>query len=179
MNHLQRPGADEYGEYYAPYVDLVDPGQKEILVHLKAQGLVMLQLMRSLDEETGNFRYAEGKWSLKELIGHLIDMERVFTFRALWIARAEKQEQPGVDENQWAARSNGRLRTLASLWREQHVCRTDHLYLFKSLDDEAWRHQGIASGNRLSVRAIPWIIAGHEQHHMKVMKEWYGLSFPG
>ena len=178
MNYAQRPGADEYSEYYADYVDLVDPGVEDILAHLKAQGLVMLRWMRSLDEEIGKYRYAEGKWSMKELIGHLIDMERVFTFRALWIARSDHQEQPGVDENSWASAANADGRTLAGLWREQHVCRTDHLYLFKSLNDQAWGHKGIASGDLLSMRAIPWIIAGHEKHHMKVMKERYGLSVP-
>ncbi|MBU8871322.1 MAG: DinB family protein [Gemmatimonadales bacterium] len=179
MNNLQRPGTDEYADEFAPYVDLVDPGQDNILVHVKAQGLVMLNMMRSLDEETGNHRYAAGKWSLKELIGHLIDMERIFTFRALWMARADNQAQPGVDENAWAAASNAGHRTLAELWREQHVCRTDHLYLFKSLDESAWERRGIASGNPLSVRAIPWIIAGHEKHHMLMMKKLYGLPVPG
>ena len=178
MNSQQRPGAAEYAEYYSRYVDLVDPGKKNILVHLKAQGLVMLGLMRTLDEKTGNHRYAEGKWSLKELIGHLIDMERLFTFRALWIARAEQQGQPGVDENAWAAAANAADRTLAALWREQHVCRTDHLYLFKSLDDEAWERTGVVDGNPMSLRAVPWIIAGHEQHHLQVMRERYGVSVP-
>ena len=135
-------------------------------------------MMRTLDEDAGNYRYAEGKWSLKELIGHLIDTERLFTFRALWIARADQQAQPGVEENDWAAASNAGQRTLAALWREQHVCRTDHLYLFKSLAEESWAHIGTASGARLSVRAIPWIICGHELHHMMVMKERYGLSVP-
>lgn len=178
MSKLQRPGTDEYGEYYGKYVDLVDPGRKDILAHLKAQGLVMLTLMRSLTEETGAYRYAEGKWSLKELIGHLIDTERLFTFRALWIARGDEQPQPGMDENAWAATSNAGERTLAALWREQHVCRTDHLYLFKSLDDAAWKRSGTASGGRLSVRAVPWILAGHEQHHLQVMKERYGVPVP-
>jgi len=179
MNHTQRPDSTEYAEYYAPYVELVDPGKLDILAHLKIQGLGMLKLMRSLDEETGTYRYAEDKWSLKQLIGHLIDTERLFTFRALWIARGDRQAQPGMDENDWASTSNADHRTLAALWREQHVCRTDHLYLFKSLDDEAWARSGNASGNPLSVRAIPWILAGHEQHHLQVMVDRYGLSMLG
>jgi DinB family protein len=112
------------------------------------------------------------------LIGHLIDTERLFTFRALWIARGDEQAQPGIDENVWAGTSNADQRTLAALWREQHVCRTDHLYLFKSLDEAAWPRAGMASGCRLSVRAIPWILAGHEKHHMQVMRERYGIAVP-
>lgn len=178
MNLHERPGLDEHTEFFSRYIDLVDPGKKDILAHLKAQGLVVLNFMRSLRVKDGEIRYAEGKWSVNELTGHLIDMERLFVFRALWIARAEQQEQPGVDEDAWARVSNANERTLAELRREQHVCRTDHLYLLRSFPKKAWERSGLVDGQPLSLRAIPWIIAGHELHHMRVLKERYGLDVP-
>lgn len=178
MNLHERPGRDEHTEYFSRYVDLVDPGDADILTHLKAQGMMVLNFMRGLDESHGAIRYAEGKWSVNELIGHLIDMERLLVFRGLWIARAEKQEQPGVDEDIWASFSNAGSRTFAALRREQHVCRTDHIYLMRSFSEKAWSRTGLVDEHRLSLRSIPWIIAGHELHHLKVMKERYGLPVP-
>jgi hypothetical protein len=174
----ERPAPEEYSDFYAGYVDLVDPGPKDILTHLKAQGMVMLALMRSLGEEDGARAYAEGKWTLNELIGHLIDMERVFGFRALWIARGETRDQPGIDEGHWAAHSNAGHRTFLEMHKEQHVCRTNHIYLMRSFCERAWERTGTADGKALSLRAIPWIICGHERHHMQVMKERYGLPVP-
>ncbi len=171
----ERPAPEEYSDFYAGYIDLVDPGTTDILTHLKAQGLVMLGLMRSLGEEEGARTYATGKWTLNDLTGHLIDMERAFAFRALWIARGVATDQPGIDEGHWASHSNAGQRTFAELRREQHVCRTDHIYLLRSFSEQAWERVGSVDGRALSVRAIPWIICGHERHHLAVMKERYGL----
>ena len=176
MDLNQRPATGEYGEYYARYVNLVDPGDKDIVTHLKAQGMVVLDFMRKLGEDDGVYRYAEGKWTVNELTGHLIDMERLFAFRALWIARGDKQEQPGVDEGFWSSSSNAGQRTLAGLRREQHVCRTDHIYLLRSFCERAWERRGLVDGHGMSLRAVPWIICGHELHHMRVLKKHYGMD---
>jgi len=171
-----RPTAEEYNSYYQTYLDQVPVDITDILQHLKKQGLEMLALMRSIDDARGDYRYQPEKWSIKEVVGHLIDTERLFAFRALWFGRGEPGEQPGMDENLWGRNSNAHDRTLAELWREQHVCRTDHLYLFRSLDQTAVDRSGIANGAGMTGRTIPWLIAGHERHHLNVLKERYGLE---
>ena len=176
MVKYNRPTEDEYGDFYRGYVELANPNEAGILAHLKKQGLVVLNYLRTLTDEQAEYRYAPEKWSIKELIGHMVDMERMFAFRTLWIARGDGQEQPGVDENAWAAASNAGKRALPELWREHHVARTDHVYLFRSLDRTAVARVGKASGNSLSVRAVPWIIAGHERHHLQVLEERYGAK---
>lgn len=176
MPEFARPAPGEYHAYYQAYLDLVPAGVTDILKHLKRQGLTMLNLMKSLDDERAEYRYAEGKWSVKEVVGHLIDTERVFALRALWIARGEPAEQPGMDQNLWSTNSNAHERPLVDLWREQHVCRTDHVYLFRSLSQEDVGRVGTANRARVSVRALPWLIAGHERHHLNVLKDLYGIG---
>jgi hypothetical protein len=171
-----RPTAQEYNSYFQHYLDLVPADITDIMKHLKKQGLEMLTLMRSIDDQRGAYRYQPEKWSIKEVVGHLIDTERLFAFRALWFARGDLSDQPGMDENLWARNSNAHDRTLPELWREQHVCRTDHVYLFRSLDQAAVDRSGTASGAEMSVRSLPWLIAGHERHHLNVLKERYGLG---
>lgn len=174
MAKYSRPGQGEYGPYYGSYIDRVDTGN--ILAYLKKQGLEIMHLLRGLSEQQGDLRYEPGKWSVKEVVGHLIDTERLFAFRGLWIARGDGQPQPGMDENAWARVSNAGSRAWPELWREQHVARTDHVYLLKSFDQEAVGRSGLASGTNLTVRAIPWIIAGHERHHLDVLYDRYGLK---
>ena len=176
MPAFTRPDRDEYAAEHACYLDFPAVSDNA-LAHLKTQGLTVLHLLRSLDDEGAEYRYAPDKWSIKELVGHLIDTERLFVFRALWIARGSDAAQPGVDENVWAGASNAGRRPLAALWREHHVARTDHLYLLKSLDKEVLTRRGTADGGPLSVRAVPWIIAGHEYHHLQILRERYGLDF--
>jgi hypothetical protein len=177
MPEYRRPTSAEYAPYYGTYLAKVPGDVDDILQHLKKQGLVVLNLLRGLDDAAAAYRYAPDKWSIKEVIGHMIDTERLFGFRALWFARRDAQEQPGMDPDIWAAASNAHQRPLATLWREQHVVRTDQVYLFQSFDDAAVDRAGIGSGHRMSVRAIPWIIAGHERHHMDVLRDRYGLDF--
>lgn len=176
MATYARPDASEFAPNYAKYLDF-PMEEEDILVHLKAQGIVILTLLRTLDDEQTEYRYAPGKWSIKELIGHLMDMERLFVFRALWFARGGEAPLPGVDEDGWAAVSNAGRRPLAALWREHHVSRTDHLYVLRSLDEEAIDRRGVADGKTMSVRAIPWIITGHEYHHLQILRERYGLTW--
>jgi hypothetical protein len=169
-----RPQPGEYAPYYGQYIEKIKTD--DILAYLKEQGLEIMYFLRGLSEKQGAIRYAEGKWSVKEVIGHLIDTERLFAFRGLWIARGDGQAQPGMDENAWARTSNAGQRRWPELWREQHVARTDHVYLLKSLDADAVSRSGVANGAPLTVRAIPWIMAGHERHHLDVLYHRYGLK---
>lgn len=172
-----RPEKGMYDPYYDRYIDKIDTD--DVLALLKSQGLEIMHFLRNLTEEQGNYRYAEGKWSVKEVIGHLIDCERLFAFRALWLARAAKEEQPGMDENHWGQTSNAHQRSWPELWREQHVARTDHVYLLRSLDSEGVNRLGQANGAPLCARAIPWLMAGHERHHLDVLYSTYGLKRKG
>ena len=174
MALFDKPGPDEYASFYGDYINKLDTD--DILAHLKRQGLEIMHFLRGLSEEQGDFRYEPGKWSVKEVVGHLIDTERLFAFRGLWFARGDQQDQPGMDENSWAAVSNAGQRSMPELWREQHVARTDHVYLLKGLDEQAAARWGTADGSQLTVRAIPWIIAGHERHHLDVLYNRYGLK---
>ena len=176
LPEYKRPAAGEFDAYYQGYLDLVPADVTDILQHLKKQGLEMLTLMRSLDDAGAEYRYAPDKWSIKEVVGHLIDAERLFAFRALWFARGEPSEQPGMDQDLWAANSNAHDRPLPDLWREQHVCRTDHVYLFRSLAQEDVERQGSANGSVMTAAGMPWLIAGHERHHLNVLKERYGVG---
>jgi len=171
-----KPVPGDYAEYYQKYLDKVDPAATDVLALMKAQGLVMLKFLRGLTEEQADYRYAPGKWSVKDIVGHIVDMERVFIFRALWIGRGEKQTQPGVDEDMWAAASNAGSRPIAALWREHHVAKTNHLYILKSLDPSVISRVGICDDRPVSLSAIPWIMAGHERHHMDVLEERYGFK---
>jgi hypothetical protein len=173
-NLFNRPAPGECSDYFRGYVDLIETD--DILKYLKKQGLETMYLLRSIDDKKADFRYAEGKWSIKDLVGHLIDMERLFAFRSLWAARGVDAAQPGIDEDEWAATSNATTRPWPALWREQHVSRTDHVYLWRSFDARSIDRRVMADGHELSVRAVPWIAAGHERHHLDVLYERYGLE---
>lgn len=175
---IPRPRPGDHAPYYRTYVDLVPEQTGDILRHLKKQGVATMNFLKGLDENQAQHRYAPEKWSVKEVLGHLIDTERLFAFRALWIARGQPEPQPGMDEKLWARNSDADRRTLVSLWRELHVCRTDHLYLFKSLDTEGLQRCGVCNDNPMTAGAIPWIIAGHERHHLNVLRDRYGLMVP-
>jgi hypothetical protein len=177
MNHYTRPAADEFDPYYQVYLEKIAPERRDVLRVLRDLGYCVLEGLKAIGDEQARFRYAEGKWSVKEVIGHLIDTERLFAFRALWIARGSTAPQPGMDENHWAGLSNAGRRTRPELWKEHHVTRTNHLYLFRSFDAEAVARRGEANGSPVSVNALPWLIAGHEMHHLLVLRERYGIDW--
>ena len=170
-----RPQPGEYAPYYGQYIEKIKTD--DILAYLKEQGLEIMYFLRGLSEKQGAIRYAEGKWSVKELVGHLIDAERLFAFRALWFARNDPSPQPGMDQDVWVAASNNGERSRMELWKEHHVTRTNHLYLFRSFDDAAIARTGQADGKDMTVRAIPWVIAGHEKHHLEVLRDNYGIDW--
>ena len=176
MPSFARPVPGDYHPYHQQYLDLVPPDITDVLGFLRVQGLAVREGFRKLDEAAGDYRYAPGKWTVKEVLGHLLDTERVFVFRALWIARGEPNEQPGMDEKVWGANSNAGRRPLDHLWREHHVARTDHLRLLRTFDAAACARRGRANGRELTAAGLPWLIAGHERHHLDVLRDRYGLA---
>ena len=166
-----RPSSDEYAPYYAGYIATVPDGDLAAL--LERQGAETVALLRSIPEEEGIYRYAPGKWSIKEMIGHVIDAERVFTYRALRIARGDRTPMPGFEQDQWVRGSNAADRPLADLAAELAALRASTVALFRGLDDAAIARRGVASNFEMSARALAWIVAGHERHHRNVLKEKY------
>ena len=168
---MRRPNVDEYQGYFQTYVDAVD-GNDMIAAQEKGSFETM-NFLENLPVEKGNFRYAEGKWSIKEIILHLSDSERVFCYRALRFARGDKTDLPGYDHDKYVTESSAENRSLAEIAREFAATRKATIELFKSFDNETLDRRGTANGFEISVRAIGFVIAGHEAHHLKVIKERY------
>jgi hypothetical protein len=171
---MTRPGRDEYGGYYHVYVGRVPDG--DIVETLAAQLEAFGRLMRGVPEERGGYRYAEGKWSVKEVLGHLVDTERVLGYRALAFARGDETPLPGFDQNAYVAGAGFDGRSIADLVDEFGGLRRSHLALFRSLDDEVRMRRGTASRFSFTTRAVAWIIAGHLIHHAAVLREAYGVG---
>jgi uncharacterized damage-inducible protein DinB len=168
-----RPPATEYAPYFARYVDLAPEG--DIVAHLRENSTVLIATFATLDEARGGYRYEEGKWSIREIFGHLLDVERIFVYRALCIARGETAPLPGFDQNDYAAMAGSDARELADMRVELRTLRESTIRFFASLSDEAWGRIGVASGNKISVRAIAHILVGHTNHHLRVLAERYGV----
>jgi hypothetical protein len=171
---VTRPGPDEYGAPYAGYVARV-PADADIVALLARQQTETLARLRAVPESRGGHRYAPEKWSVKELILHLADTERVMTYRALRIGRGDTTPLPGFDETAFAPASGADARTVADLAQELADVRQASLALFRHLPPEAWNRRGTASGLGVSVRGLAWIVAGHERHHLAVLAERYGV----
>jgi len=166
-----RPAADEHVPYYAKYIALVP--EADAVTALEGQLSDMLPLLRSLSEAQGALRYAPGKWSVKEVIGHLIDSERVFAYRALRFARADRAPLAGFDENAYVPAARFDRVALQALVDELEWVRRANLAMFRALDDEAWPRRGTANETEVSVRALAFIIAGHGRHHVAIVRERY------
>jgi uncharacterized damage-inducible protein DinB len=170
---ISKPSTGEFAEYYAGYIGKVpDSGPVATLEAQRAE----LAALRSLSDAQGVHRYAEGKWSVKEVLGHLADAERVFGYRLLRIARADQTPLAGFDENQWAAVAPHHARPTADVVDELLAVREATLALVRSLDEPALSRSTVANGKPISARAICWILAGHTQHHVQVLKERYGVG---
>lgn len=169
--HYARPEASEYAPFYAAYVAAVPDG--DLLDQLERQHEETAGVLAGVSEAQGDYAYAPGKWTLKEVLGHLADAERVFAYRALRFARGDPSPLASFDENVWAPNSGARERSVADLLDELRVVRAATLALFRHLPPEAPERRGTASGNPVSVRALAWIIAGHERHHLRILRERY------
>jgi hypothetical protein len=170
-NALARPGAGEYAPYYAGYVALVPDG--EILTLLRDQLAETEALLREFRAERGDHRYAPGKWSVKEIVGHVADAERVFAYRALRFARGDTTPLPGYEQDDFVRGGNFAARALPEIAGELRSVRMASITLFAGLSEEALLRRGHANGVEFSVRALAWIIAGHERHHAKIIRERY------
>ncbi len=166
-----RPEKGEYAEYYERYVSLVE--ENDIVAVLERQQAELLEVFQKITEEKSLFAYAEGKWSIKELIGHLTDGERIFAYRALRISRADQTPIEGFEQDDYIENSNFKNTPLSELNDELLLTRRANLIFFKHLTDEAWLRTGTASENRVSVRALAFIMAGHIRHHLKILNERY------
>jgi len=168
---MNRPDSTEYAPYFDKYVSLVPEG--EIVATLGLQIESTLSLIRGLSESQGDLRYAPGKWSVKEVVGHLIDAERIFAYRALRFARHDATPLSGFDENSYVANAGFRSRSLADLAEEFEYTRKSNVYLFRHLDGDSWLLRGAANDNEISVRALAYNIAGHELHHVGILRSRY------
>ncbi|MBU3699916.1 MAG: DinB family protein [Candidatus Kapabacteria bacterium] len=165
-----KPHANEYPAYYAKYIDAL--GDVDLTSVLTSQ-LHTLTALSSLTEEQALYRYAEGKWSIKEVLGHLIDCERVFAFRAMSIARGEQQPLPGFDENAYVAHASFDAQPVSHLIEELISVRHATITLLRSLTPDEHLRSGVANGNPITVRALFWIIAGHVKHHAEILTTRY------
>jgi hypothetical protein len=168
---VDRPAPAEFAPRFAPYLEAVPDG--DVLDRLARQGEEARALLAGFGEEGARRRYAPGKWSVKQVAGHLADVERVFAHRALAFARGDAAALPGMDEDAWADAAGHDAVPLSDLLEELAVVRRATLLLFRPLDAAALLRRGIADGNVLSVRAVPWLLAGHERHHAAVLRERY------
>jgi DinB superfamily len=169
--NIGTPDASEYAPYYGRYISLV--GADDILAALEEQVRGTQALLAGLSEAQGDYRYAPEKWSVKEVLGHLIDTERVFAYRALRVARNDRTPLPGFEQDDYVRYGDFATQQLTSLIEEFVCVRRSNLLLFRQFGPEAWMRRGIADQKEISVRALAYIIAGHELHHRQVLQEKY------
>jgi hypothetical protein len=166
-----RPQADEHSAYYARYIERVPEG--DVISILRDQVANTAALLRNAPSDRADFAYAPGKWTLKQVAGHMIDVERVMSYRALRFSRNDATELPGFEENDWVANANFRDRSLADLVDEYEAVRAATVHFAKHLDANVLMRRGTANGQGVSVRALLYIIAGHELHHLALIRERY------
>ena len=172
MNAMNtRPDPSEFAPFYAGYVALVTEG--EILRVLETQAADLKRLTGKFVPEREQHRYAPGKWSVREVVGHITDAERVFGFRAFCFSRGDRNPLPGFDENDYVAQSGFDRRDLADLADDFGHIRQVNLAALRLLDEEAWLRTGTASGKPVSVRALAYIMAGHVRHHLNILSTRY------
>lgn len=171
---MNRPDSSEYAPYYAGYVDLVPDG--EIRRTLTDQLRDTLALLRTVPFEQETRAYEEGKWSVRQAVGHLVETERMFIGRALWFARGAEVELPGMDQDAWVQTGEHDARPLVRHLAEWSAVRGSTLALLGALPADAHLRTGIASGVSFSVRSFFWIVAGHELHHRRLFEDRYGIG---
>jgi hypothetical protein len=168
---IARPQPGEYAPYYDRYISLIQG--EDILDTLDQQRRQTMLLLSGRDDEDGDFRYAPDKWSAKEVLGHVCDTERVFAYRALRFSRADATPLAGFEQDDYVRNGPFEQRPLADLVEDFIAVRRATLSLLRNLDEAAWMRRGIANKNEVSVRALAYIIAGHELHHRRILEEKY------
>jgi DinB superfamily len=168
---VEKPASTEYAAPFEKYVSRVT--ETDVLGAMARQKDELPAALGRVRGEAERFRYAEGKWSIREVVGHIVDCERIFGYRALCIARGETGPLPGFEENDYAANSSAHDCPLSELLEEFGHVRQGHLALFKHLGDAAWRRVGTSNSNAMSVRALAYIVVGHPRHHLAVLQERY------
>lgn len=170
---IKRPDQSEFAPFYAGYIGKVpDSGPAPLM----REQIAALEKLRALPEDKANHAYDAGKWSVKEVIGHVADAERVFSYRLTRIARGDKTPLSGFDENAWAKTAPHRKRPIAAVIDEMIAIRRASLALVDSLDEQTVSNVGLANNNSVSARAICWIMAGHAKHHLDILAERYGIA---
>ncbi len=168
---IHRPAVTEHPAFFTKYINCVP--SDDLLQELEHNGKQTIATLKDVSEEQANFRYAPDKWSLKEVIGHMVDTERIMSYRALRIARGDVTPLPGFDENAYVSHSDSSERTLANLLNDFSIVRQATINLLEPLSNAAWSRVGVASNNEITVRALGFVIAGHELHHRNVIVERY------
>jgi uncharacterized damage-inducible protein DinB len=169
---IPRPRPGEYPPYASMYLDLL-PDDDRLLDHLRDNLRIVVDLVSALPEERLLHRYAPDRWTIKEVLVHVVDDERIYAYRAMCFARGEATPLPGFEQDDYAAASGANGRSLRSILAEYSAVRQATIALFDGLDEAALTRTGVANGNRASVRALGWHIAGHELHHLKLLRERY------
>lgn len=172
LTKISKPLPGEYDPYTIMYIDNV-PDDGLIVTHLAEQQTQLDALLRSLPVEKLHYRYAPGKWTIKEILLHIIDAERIFLYRALRFARKDATPLSGYDQDPYVEASRANERSIDDLLEEFTHVRRSAVSFFSSLDNDAWMRSGTANNTSVSVRALAYIIAGHELHHLKIIKEKY------
>ena len=172
MRRIEKPTPGEYAPYAIQYIGLL-PDDGLVLTHLQTNLEATHKFLSSLPEDKLMYCYAEGKWTIKQIVQHIADDERIFAYRALRFARNDAAELPGFDQDEYTRHSGAHRRTLDDLLGELATVRAATLSLYNGLTDETMMRIGVASGNVMSVRAIAYHIAGHELRHMSVVRERY------
>ena len=168
---IDRPTQAEFASFYAGYVSLVP--ENDIMTVLEGQTAEVFQQTRAFVPKREEFRYADGKWSVREVLGHMTDAERVFGFRAFCFSRGDENALPGFEQDDYVARAGFDRCSLADLVKEFGQLREANLTVLRRLDDNAWRRMGTASGKPVSVRALAYIMAGHVRHHLHILSTRY------
>ena len=168
---MRRPETNEYAPFYEGYIkDVIgnDPFR-----NLENQYQEIQSILQSLPEEEANFAYAEGKWTVKEVLGHMIDTERIMDYRALCISRKDKQSLPGFEQDDYVQEANFKERTITNLLEDYRIVRKSTISLFKNFTENMLNQRGVANDKEVTVLALLYIITGHEMHHLKILKEKY------
>ena len=172
MRIIEKPPPAEYAPYTIMYIGLL-PDDGRVLDHLRNNLQATIDFILSLPEEKLTYRYAENKWTIKEILVHLIDDERIYAYRALRFARNDKTQLPGFDQDEYAQQSGANARDIKQILEEFATVRSATISFFNGLDEYALTRAGVASGNVMSVRAAAYHIAGHELRHLNIIKERY------